>query len=171
MSLETQIIALATAIGTDVKALIAADGNLSALTTTSKSSLVGAINEIASLVESLNLIEIDDSAGNGATTVTWSADKIFDSIEAAKTAVKDALTDGASAALDTLAELADALNNDPDFAATLATQIANRVRFDAAQSLTSTQMSQARQNIDAFGSVEIGDPDHNFVADYEEAKT
>ena len=113
---------------------------------------------------------IDDAAGDGATTVTWSADKIHDTIEAAKLAVKNELTDGAGAALDTLAELAAALGNDPNFAATIAAEIANRVRYDAAQTLTAPQQAQARANIGALGAVEIGNPDHDFVADYTAAK-
>ena len=113
---------------------------------------------------------INDAAGDGATTVTWSADKIFDTIEAAKAAVKSDLTNGAGAALDTLAELAAALGNDPNFAANLATQIANRVRFDAAQTLTAPQQTQARANIGAQSAAAIGDPDHDLVADYTAAK-
>ena len=42
MSLESKLIALATAIGADVKALTLAQGSLSALTTTTKTSLVAA---------------------------------------------------------------------------------------------------------------------------------
>ncbi|RYF44986.1 MAG: hypothetical protein EOO27_42280, partial [Comamonadaceae bacterium] len=78
--------------------------------------------------------------------------------------------DGAGAALDTLNELADALNNDPNFAATIATEIANRVRYDAAQTLTDPQKAQARSNIGAQEAAAVGDTDHNFVADYNTAK-
>lgn len=65
---------------------------------------------------------------------------------------------------------AAALNDDPNFAATIAGEIANRVRFDAAQVLTEPQQAQARGNIGALGAVEIGNPDHDFVADYTAAK-
>ena len=172
MTLEQRLIALAQAIGADVKALLAAQGSLSALTTTAKASLVAAVNELKTAVDSAagGGVSIDDGAGDGATGVTWSADKIFDAIEAAKTAVKNDLTAGAAAALDTLSELAAALNNDPAFAATIAAEIANRVRFDAAQTLTAPQQAQARANIGALGAVEIGNPDHDFVADYTAAK-
>ena len=171
MTLEQRLIALAQAMGADVKALSLAQGSLSALSTTAKTSLVAAINEIHGLVGgSTGGAPIDDTAGDGATTVTWSADKIFDAIEAAKTAVKNDLTAGAAAALDTLSELAAALNNDPAFAATIAAEIANRVRFDAAQTLTQPQMAQARANIGAQSAAAIGDPDHDFVADYTAAK-
>ena len=172
MTLEQRLIALAQAIGADVKALLAAQGSLSALTTTAKASLVAAVNELKTAVDAASGggVSIDDGAGNGATGVTWSADKIFDAIEAAKTAVKNDLTAGAAAALDTLSELAAALNNDPAFAATIAAEIANRVRFDAAQTLTAPQQAQARANIGAQSAAAIGDPDRDLVADYTAAK-
>ena len=176
MSLETRIVALAQAMGADVKALTAAQGSLSALNTTTKTSLVAAINELTTLIGSAGA-SIDDGAGNGNTAVTWSADKIFDSIEAAKTAVKNDLVGGAGAALDTLNELAAALGNDPSIAATIATEIANRVRFDAAQTLTSPQQAQARANIGAASAADVsgliaglGTYDRDYAADYAAAK-
>ena len=176
MSLETRIVALAQAMGTDVKTLTAAQGSLSALNTTTKTSLVAAINELLTLIGSAGA-SIDDGAGNGSTAVTWSADKIYDSIEAAKTAVKNDLVNGAAAALDTLNELAAALNNDPSFATTIAGEIANRVRFDAAQTLTSPQQTQARANVGAAAASDVsgliaglGTYDRDYAADYTAAK-
>lgn len=176
MSLETRIVALAQAMGTDVKTLTAAQGSLSALNTTTKTSLVAAINELLTLIGSAGA-SIDDGAGNGSTAVTWSADKIYDSIEAAKTAVKNDLVNGAAAALDTLNELAAALNNDPSFATTISGEIANRVRFDAAQTLTSPQQTQARANIGAAAASDVsgliaglGTYDRDYAADYTAAK-
>ena len=159
MSLETRIIALAQAVGADVKALAASQGALSGLSTTAKTSLVAAINELVT-----STAQINDAAGNGNTAATWSADKIYDAIEAAKASVTNSLTNGAAAALDTLAELATALGNDPSFAANIATEIANRVRYDAAQTLTAPQQAQACANIG------IGNPDHNFLTEYVAAK-
>lgn len=163
MTLETRIIALANAIGADVKTLTANAGTLSSLTTVAKTSLVAAINELVTATSSAGA-QINDTAGNGDTLVTWSADKIYDSIEAAKTAVTNSLVGGAGAALDTLNELAAALNNDPSFSATIATQIANRVRYDAAQTLTLGQQQQACANIG------VGDPDRDLAAAYTTAK-
>ena len=176
MTLETRIVALAQAMGTDVKALTTAQGSLSALNTTTKTSLVAAINELLTLIGSAGAA-IDDDAGAGNTGVTWSAAKILASIDAAKAAVKDELVDGAGAALDTLNELAAALGNDPSFATTIAGEIANRVRFDAAQVLTTQQQTQARENIGAAAEAEVsgliaglGAYDRDFVADYNAAK-
>ncbi len=169
MSLETKIVALAQAMGTDVKALRLAQGDLTALTTTTKTSLVAAINELVLLVADSGGAGIDDGATSGGA-VTWSVDKITSSITAARNALKDELVGGAGAALDTLAELAAALGDDPNFATTIATELGNRVRYDAAQVLTLEQKATARTNIDAASATDVGDTDHDFVADYNIAK-
>lgn len=162
MSLESRIISLAQAIGADVKALRAERGNLASLSTTAKSNLVDAINEIYSIVG--NGATINDSAGNGNTTVTWSADKIYDSIEAAKVAVRASILGGASAAYDTLLELEQLATSNSSTAAALATAVNNRVRYDAAQTLTTAQQLQACTNIG------IGNPESDFSATYSAAK-
>lgn len=169
MTIESNIVALAQAIGADVKTLTANQGALNTLSTTAQTSLVDAINELVVLIAGAG-VPVDDLAGDGATDVTWSADKIFDSIELAKTAVKDELLGGAGAALDTLNELATALGNDADFATTVATALANRVRFDAAQALDATQQAQARSNIGAISAADIGDFERDYAADYAAAK-
>lgn len=163
MTMETRLIALAQAIGADIKALTTKQGDLTSLATTAKGNLVAAINEIYGLLGSVGAI-IDDGAGDGDTSVTWSADKIHDSIEAATTALRNSLVNGAGAALDTFKELQDAIGNDPSFAATLATQMSKRVRVDAAQTFTTAEKLQGCQNLG------IGDPEHDFVADYTTAK-
>lgn len=169
MSLETKIVALAQAIGADVKALRLAQGDLMSLTTTTKTSLVAAINELALLVGGSGGAGIDDAAVSGGA-VTWSVDKITSSITAARNALKDELLGGAGAALDTLAELAAALGNNPNFATTIATELGNRVRYDAAQSLTTAQKTQACTNIGAVELTAIGDPERDLAAVYAAAK-
>jgi hypothetical protein len=163
MTLEARIISLAEAIGTDVKTLTTKQGDLTALTTTAKTNLVAAINEIAALVGDAG-VAIDDTATDGNATVTWSADKIFDAIAAAKTEVTDSLTNGASAALDTLSELAAALGNDSNFSTTIAAALTNRVRIDEAQTLTTAQQAQACANIG------VGDNGHDYLVEYAAAK-
>ena len=65
-----------------------------------------------------------------------------------------ALVDSSPGTLDTLNELAAALGDDPNFATTTATALANRIRYDAAQSLSGPQSLQARQNL---GLTVVGD--------------
>lgn len=163
MSLELRIVALAQAIGADVKTLTNKQGDLTSLSTTAKGNLVAAINELYSAIGNAGA-QISDTAGDGDTLVTWSANKIYDTIEAAKAAVKNELIDGSAAALDTLKELAAALNNDPNFATTIATELGNRVRFDVAQTLTTAQKLQACTNIG------VGDPERDLAAAYATAK-
>jgi hypothetical protein len=58
-----------------------------------------------------------------------------------------ALVDSSPSALDTLNELAAALGDDPNFATTVTTALGNRLRIDAAQSLTSGQKAQGLLNL------------------------
>lgn len=160
MSLESGIIALAEAVGADVKALNVKIGDLTQLTTTAKNNLVAAINEAATSGGSGIGAIIDDNAGAGDTAVVWSANKTVTAIQAAV----DALVDGAPAALDTLNKLAAALGNDENLAQTMITQINNRVRFDELQVLT------AEQQLTACTNIGVGNPTRNFVDDYLLAK-
>lgn len=144
MSLATNITNLATRIATEIKALrTLVNGNtadLSTLSTTDKSNLVAAINEVKASAGSGGAA-INDAAT--ATTSVWSSTKTDAQISAATAA----LVNGSPAALDTLNELSAALGNDPNFATSLATSLGHRVRFDAAQTKTAGEMLQARTNI------------------------
>lgn len=161
MSLATNIQNFATRVATEVKALrTLLNGNaadLSSLATTAKGNLVAAINELDGELSALaaSLATIND-ASSTSTTATWSITKIKAEIQAAK----DALTNGAASALDTLAEIAAALGNDANFAATITTALGNRVRTDAAQTLNAGQQLQACSNIG------VGDPTTDFVATF-----
>ena len=163
MTQETRLITLAQAIGADVKLLRNRIGDLTSLDTTAKDNVVNAINELFAAIGSAGA-SIDDGAGNGSTLVTWSADKIFDSIEAAKTAVTNSLLNGAGAAYDTLKELQDLLIADEGLVTALTTAVGNKVSFSEVQTLTTPQKLQACQNIG------IGDPESDLTATYNTAK-
>ena len=158
-TLIVRISDLATRMATECKSLrtlVNANGaDLSALTTTQKASLVAAINELKTEVDNAgSSITISDSASS--TTQVWSSSKVASEI----TAAKNALTNGAAAALDTLSELAAALGNDANFSSTITTALSYRLRFDAAQTLTSGQKTQACTNLG------IGEPDTDFVTTF-----
>ena len=104
---------------------------------------------------------IDDDAGSTVTTATWSASKIAGEIAGAIAA----LVDDAPTALDTLKELADALEDNDDVVQGLVTAVGNRVRFDTAQTLTTAQQNTACSNIG------VGNPETDLVAAYNTAKT
>ena len=153
---QERITALAQAIASDIKNLTANQGSLTALTTTNKTSLVAALNELKTAIASAS--NINDSATN--TSSTWSSDKINTSINNAVSA----LVNGAGTTLDTLKELADALGNDANFAATVAAQMGKRVRVDAAQTFTVAEQAQGCANLG------IGNPDTDLLAVYTTAK-
>ena len=158
-TLVVRISDLATRMATECKSLrtlVNANGaDLSALTTTQKASLVAAINELKTALDALGTpITISDSASS--TTQVWSSSKVSSEI----TAAKNALTSGAAAALDTLSELAAALGNDANFASTITTALGYRLRFDAVQTLTTEQKTQACANLG------IGEPDTDFVTTF-----
>lgn len=222
MTTESQLVALTQALGVDYKAMHLSVGDITALKTLAKNSLVAALNElydrpsapatdliddtnygpvssypidkvfsafkvmsmlngfypaVQGMQDSIDAItasltayaQINDSVTAGTTT--WSSTKIMAALGVESqsatdkvAALRTELTSGASAAMDSFKELADAMGNDPTFAATLATQLSKRVRFDAAQVLTTAEKLQACTNLG------IGNPDVDLVAVYNTAK-
>ena len=151
-TLSAQISALATQIGSDIKTLIAQDGDLSTLTTQQKASLVLALNELKAgltAVEGKLGAQIDDSSSG--TDKTWSASKINSAI----TEAVNALVNGAPDTLDTIKEVADAITANKDAIAAIQAVAAGHVKYDGAQSLTSEQKTQARTNIGAAGTADV----------------
>ena len=164
-----QINDLAIRVGKECKLIYAKIGK-SALTTTEKATLIGAINELDAAVKSndgdistinsaltalqtkLNGI-IDDTSAS--TTKVYSSSKVESKITAAKQEVKDDLLGGAGAAYDTLKELADLIETNKTAIEALQTIAAGHVKYDAAQVLTNEQKAQARTNIGAVAASEI----------------
>lgn len=103
--------AFAEFVGEKDKEITKLIGNLTTLSTTEKTNLVGAINELFQSVRSLSgsAAGINDSATN--ETSTLSAKKILELVNQAKTDAKSEILGGNVAAeLDTIKELAEALN-------------------------------------------------------------
>lgn len=135
-------------IGEDVKKLLAQDGDLTALTTTQKASLVVAINELDAAVKAIDVKSvIDDAAAD--TTHAWSAKKVGDEIVAKTAALKAELLGGAGEAYDTLKELAGLIDKNKSAIDALKGIAAGHVRFDKVQELTPEQKKQALANIGA----------------------
>ena len=190
MSLQSRLSDLITAVGTDYKQLRtwiagSATGTLASLNTTDKTSLVAAINEV----------KVTADTGGGGSTPADASETVKGILELAtlaevatgtdttravtaagvrqeRIALKDEILGaGVPAALDTLDELAAALGDDANFASTITTALAARVRTDtAAQGLTTTQQDNARTNILAASSAAIGNADADLVALYTTAK-
>ena len=161
---------LAQRIGTECKALRSAVNggapDLSALTTTARTNLVVAINELKTELASVQTAAgatINDASVNSATQ-TWSVNKILFELSATAQATKSQILGGAGASYDTLQELKALLDGGAADVTALTQAIGNRVRFDTAnQGLTTQQQQAARTNIAAFGAGEIGNPDADFV--------
>jgi len=134
MTLATNIANAFTRVGTEFKAirtLIGGSGTagISALTTTDKSSLVAAINEIKAsnapdattttkgIIEIATLAEVTTGTDTARAVTPQGVKQAFDAALAA-------VVGGAPGVLDTLDELAAALGDDPNFAATMASFIA-----------------------------------------------
>ena len=192
-TLEERIIGLAQVIGNDVKAINTAVGNLANLSTTQKSNLVAALNEIvnnAGALSTLNTVQkgslvsainevlavvnaiditdvIDDTATTGDTNSTYSADRILYLLDDLRS---DILGGIPPSTLDTIAELASYLS-DNSVTDGIVSQLGLRVRVDAVQSFNSTQQAQARDNIGAVASSAVGGTDRDFAADYITAKS
>lgn len=161
MSLTTQISNLAVRVATECKSIRATTGDKTTLTTTDKTSLVAAINELKSAMAVA--AGILDTASAGDTSHTWSADKIV----AQLAAVKSEILNGAPAAYDTLLEIANQLATDDGAISGLLTAVGSRVAFDQAQTLTAPQKAQALANIGAISAADVGDVTTNFVTSFE----
>ena len=139
-TLQTNLDALVTQIGTDMG--LVQDDIAAAL------AAIAALPSVASL--------INDAAGAGVTNKTWSADKLVSEFAATITAAvaqaKTEIVDGAPAAYDTLLEIASYISTDQTQAAAILLALDNRVRFDAAQTLSAAEQEQAQANIGVTGA-------------------
>ena len=147
-TLNQQIQALATQVGSDVKTLIAKQGDLSTLTTSQKASLVLAINELKSAISQIDISKVIED-GQTAADKTWSSNKILSEITTKCNEVKNALLGGAGDAYDTLKELADLITDNKELIDSLQELAGAHIRYDAAQKLSPGQKLQARSNIGA----------------------
>lgn len=168
MSLSVKLTGLVTRVSTELKAIrTLINGNatdLTSLNTTAKANLVAAINEVFASIATERLARngiISDADPDATSFVTTASNaKIRSLINAAVAS----LVNGSPALLDNLNELATAIGDDPNFAATMSTALGNRLRVDAAQSLTSGQQAQGRSNLDVYSTSQIGDPEADFVS-------
>ena len=98
-------------VGMKDKEIIKLIGALSLLNTTEKGSIVGAINELKQSISALSSSSAGINDGATGDSSTLSAKKILELVNQAKTDAKSEILGGNVAAeLDTIKELADALN-------------------------------------------------------------
>ncbi len=161
MSLATRIESLVIRVAQEFNDVRSKAGNLASLSTTDKSSLVAAINELKAAVVATSAI--DDAQVSASTT--YSSTKIVALLDALKTEILG----GADAAYDTLVEIQQLLTSGTTGLDALLAAVNNRVRFDAAQTLTVEAQAQARSNIGAASATAVGDTDTDFVAIFDAA--
>lgn len=136
MTFDTNVQNLAQSVGNELKKTRVLLNNnqldLSALTTTNKTNLVAAINEVAAAIGDAGAV-IDD---NTISTLTvWSSNKTDAEIDARIAE----LVDTAPSTLNTLNELAAALGDDPNFATTVTNQIATKVSLTGNETIAGTK--------------------------------
>lgn len=144
-SLATRISDLITAIGTDIKQLRtwitgSSSGTLTGLTTTDKTSLINAINEVKAsssgappsattlvqgIIEIATLAEVSTGTDAARAVTPQGVKQETDALKAFL------MGPGAPAALDTLDELAAALGDDANFATTMTNALAGKQPIDA----------------------------------------
>ena len=138
MTIDKRIVELAEEIGKDYKGLNTKIGVVDELTKKNKNTLAQSIDERHKIALSYT-------------------DELVKKL-------KNEITNGASDSMDTFFELAEALNNDSNFASKVAIGLSKRVRFDSIQNLTTEEKLQACSNMG------IGNPDVDFVQTYKKAK-
>lgn len=116
---------------------------------------------------------INDEAGVGDFSHTFSADKILSTLAALESKILGGI---APETLDTIKELADYLTED-GIAGGLVAQLSKKVDASIAQSFTALEKQQARENIGAASDnefqaflIEVGSLEADFLGFYEAAK-
>ena len=163
MSLATRIESLVIRVAQEFKNVRATAGNIANLSTTDKSSLVAAINELKA--EVLLATAIDDNHID--TSTTYSSNTIVSLLDA----LKADILGGADAAYDTLVEIQQLLQNGTTGLDALLAAVNLRVRFDEAQTLTAAEQLQARTNIGAVAAADVVNTDTDFVVVFDGALT
>lgn len=171
-NLSESLVLLATRVGEECKTLHDKLGTLADLTTTDKTNLVAALNELNAALGSA--ATIDDT--QASATTTYSSSKIASEILAASTTLKNDLLCGAGEAYDTLKELAVLIQTNQSAIQALETIAGGVVRYDKSQSLTDGQKTQTRSNIGAAATADlnalttsVGSTTTNFVTVFESA--
>lgn len=187
MTQKANIEAFASAVGADVKVIWALlngkAADLSALTTTEKTSLVLAMNELKAAVDAAGAAwgqtetdaRVQAAKGSIAapSLTAWAstqdvADELAAheaaAISAATTAAVNQITNGAGAAYDSLIEIQNELQADDTIISGLLTAMDNRIRYDTAQTIT------AAQQLTVCTTIGIGDPTFDYAAAYVTAR-
>lgn len=153
-SLATTLQNFATRVGTEFKTLRGTLGTNSALSTSDKTTLVAAINEVNNRLGSAGA-QIDDATPR--TTTAYSSSKTNSVATAAANAAVAAVINGAPTAFDTLKEIADYIASDQSNATAFQTALDNRISVAATQTYTAAQVTAGLANLVALGAAKQSD--------------
>ena len=149
--LEETLVAFATKTAQEINKVRAERGALAGLSTQHKASIVGAINELETKIVATAGAAVSSSAVDN---------KIQTAIAGLKTEI---MGDNVPAALDTLKEIATAIQNDQTATAAMATAIADRIKLDSVQQLT----AQQKQNVET--TLNLGNTGVDLVSVFNQA--
>ena len=137
------------ALGTDFSVVTSAQGYTGTTVQESIAALQTAVGDLADAQEAT----INDTVESSLST--WSSEKIASSILSAVNGLRNQLVGSAGEALDTIYELAEALNSNSSYITTLLAEVANSVKVTE-QTFTLEQKAQARLNIGAAEAALVG---------------
>lgn len=150
----------------NVKALIGSGATpLTALTTTDKSDVVSALNELKAGLDAAVAASgatINDSTSN--TTNAWSGSKITTELATATQNAVDAIVDGAPGAKDTLVELITFIDANEGSIVTMLAEQAKRVAVNGAQSFTAAEKIQGNANLGSVSIADFGPTNTDYAA-------
>lgn len=149
--LEETLVAFATKTAQEINKVRAERGALAGLSTQHKASIVGAINELETKIV---------TASSGVVSSSVVDNKIQTAIAGLKTEI---MGDNVPAALDTLKEIATAIQNDQTATSAMATAIADRIKLDSVQQLT----VQQKQNVET--TLNLGNTGVDLVSVFNQA--
>lgn len=149
--LEETLVAFAKKTAQEINKVRAERGTLAGLSTQHKASIVGAINELETKIV---------AASGVAVSPTDVDNKIQTAIAALK---KEIMGDNVPAALDTLKEIAAAIQDDQTATSAMATAIADRIKLDSVQQLT----VQQKQNVET--TLNLGNTGVDLVSVFNQA--
>ncbi len=137
------------ALGTDFSVVTSAQGYTGTTIQDAIAALQTAVGDLADAQEAT----INDTVESSLST--WSSEKIASSILSAVNGLRNQLVGSAGEALDTIYELAEALNSNSSYITTLLAEVANSVKVTE-QTFTLEQKAQARLNIGAAEAALVG---------------
>lgn len=137
------------ALGSDFSVITSAEGYTGPTIQESIAALQTAVGALADA----QAATINDTVESALST--WSSEKIASSILSAVNGLRNQLVGSAGEALDTIYELAEALNANSSYITTLLAEVANSVKVTE-QAFTLEQKAQARLNIGAAEAALVG---------------